>query len=112
MRDQSEVPFFAIEEALERTAGKYDGSITREQFAVILYRYAVYKGYDTAADGAAAESFRDADQVSGWAEEAVAWAVDAGLLTGKGNQTLDPAGTATRAEAAQLLQRFAQLAEP
>ena len=30
MRDQSEVPFFAIEEALERTAGKYDGSITRE----------------------------------------------------------------------------------
>ena len=82
------------------------------QFAVILYRYAVYKGYDTAADGAAAESFRDADQVSGWAEEAVAWAVDAGLLTGKGNQTLDPAGTATRAEAAQLLQRFAQLAEP
>ena len=81
--------------------------ITREQMALILYRYAQYKGYDTSATDAL-NGFADAGAVSGWAEDAVAWAVGAGLMEGKGGDVLDPAGTATRAEAAAILARFCQ----
>ena len=81
--------------------------ITREQMALILYRYAQYKGYDTSATGAL-DGFADAGAVSGWAEDAVAWAVGAGLMEGKGGDMLDPTGTATRAEAAAILTRFCQ----
>ena len=81
--------------------------ITREQMALILYRYAQYKGYDTSATGAL-DGFADTGAVSGWAEDAVALAVGAGLMEGKGGDVLDPAGTATRAEAAAILARFCQ----
>ena len=81
--------------------------ITREQMALSLYRYAQYKGYDTSATGAL-NGFADAGAVSGWAEDAVAWAVGAGLMEGKGGDMLDPTGTATRAEAAAILARFCQ----
>ena len=81
--------------------------ITREQMALILYRYAQYKGYDTSATDAL-NGFADAGAVSSWAEDAVAWAVGAGLMEGKGGDVLDPAGTATRAEAAAILTRFCQ----
>ena len=59
-------------------------SITREQMAAILYRYAQYKGEDTSAAGSL-ESFTDGAATSGWAKEAMAWAVGAGVLGGKGN---------------------------
>ena len=81
--------------------------ITREQAAAILYRYAGYKTYDVTATGEL-NGFADADEISGWAEDAMSWAVGAGLLNGKNGGLLDPTGTATRAEAAAILARFCQ----
>ena len=77
--------------------------ITREQLAAILYRYGGYKGRDLAADG---DLTRFADQPSDWAREAVEWAVDAGVLSGRADGRLDPRGSATRAEAAVMLTRY------
>ena len=82
-------------------------NLTREQLAVMLYRYAQNKGYDLSAQGDLT-AFVDGDQTSDWAQEAVQWAVGAGLLTGKGQKTLAPTGTATRAELATILMRFCE----
>lgn len=80
-------------------------SITREQIAVLLFNYAEYKGYDlTPANDLSA--FSDAGSTSFWAQASMKWAVGNGLLSGKGNDTLDPTGTATRAEIATILMRF------
>ena len=89
--------------------GKFgpEDNITREQMALILYGYAQYKGYDVSASGELS-SFTDGASTSGWAAEAVRWAVGSGLLSGKGGGVLDPQGTATRAEVASILMRFAQ----
>ena len=76
--------------------------ITREQFVAILYRYAAYKGLQTTAS-ASLSAFADAASVSGWAVDAVHWAVGSGRMNGK-NGRIDPAGLTTRAEAAALLQ--------
>ena len=75
--------------------------ITREQFVTILYRHAAYKGLQTTAS-ASLSAFADAASVSGWAVDAVRWAVGSGLMNGK-NGRIDPAGLTTRAEAAALL---------
>ena len=83
------------------------GAITREQMAAMLYRYAQYKGYDVTGS-AGLSGYADADSVSSWAEYAVAWAVDAGLISGVGNNTLNPQGSATRAEIATILMRFVE----
>lgn len=84
--------------------GPEDG-ITREQMAVILFRYAQFLGTDTSGrDGLT--GFSDSGTVSSWAREAVAWAVDQGIISGMPDGTLVPTGTATRAEAAAMLQRF------
>ena len=84
-----------------------DGDITREQMAVMLYRYAQYKDYDVTGS-ADLSGYADADSVSSWAQYAVAWAVDAGLISGVGNNTLNPQGSATRAEIATILMRFVE----
>ena len=80
-----------------------EAPITREQLAAILYRYGTYRGHDMGADG---DLSRFADQPSGWAREAVAWAVGAGVLTGRSGGRLDPLGSAARAEAAVMLTRY------
>ena len=81
-----------------------EGTITREQLAVMLYRYAGSpESSGTALDCA------DADQISDWAYMAMHWAVSNGIISGKGNDTLDPQGSATRAEVAQMLYRFVNL---
>ena len=79
--------------------------ITREQLAVILYRYCKFKGRDLTAVGDLSV-FQDAGKVSSWAKDAMAWANGSGLITGKSETTLDPKGSATRAEAATVLMRF------
>lgn len=79
--------------------------ITREQFAVILRNYAQFAGQDTAA-GAFQASFTDADTISDWALDAMQWANANGLIHGRTPTSLAPRGTATRAEAAAILQRF------
>ena len=78
--------------------------ITREQLAAIFYRYASHKGYDMSAVGSL-EQFSDKDKASSWALDALKWAIGSGLMNGKGN-TLDPTGTATRAEIAAMLHRL------
>lgn len=80
------------------------GVITREQLATILYRYAKQKGYDV-SKSAALTAFSDADKVSGYAAEAMQWAVAEGLLQGS-NGRLNPQGSATRAQVATILMRF------
>ncbi len=85
-----------------------EDDITREQMALMLYRYAQYKGYDTTQSGADVQNFTDYKDISDWALEGVTWAVNAGLLNGKGNGILDPTGDATRAEVAQILMNFCE----
>ena len=95
--------------------GYTDGSfrplepITREQLAAILRRYAGLLGNDV-SQTAALDAFPDAAQVSGWAREDLAWAVEAKLLNGvrtnDGMTYLQPQGSAVRSQAAALLNRF------
>ncbi len=92
-----------------KNKGISDGSapnrnITREQLAAMLYRYAGEP--DGTADLSA---YTDAGSVSAYAEKAVQWCVKNGILTGKTSSTLAPKATATRAECAAMLQRFASL---
>lgn len=82
-------------------------TITREQMAAILYRYARYKGYDVSAR-AQLSRYSDASQVASYATEPMSWAVGSGLITGTSGTTLSPAGSATRAQAAVILARFCQ----
>lgn len=86
------------------TFGPLD-DITREQMVVILYRYSNYKGYDVSSDGILI-GFADSTDTSDWAEAAMKWAVGTGLIQGKGNDVLDPLGTAIRAEVAQIFMNF------
>lgn len=80
--------------------GPYD-PITREQLAVMLWRY----------DGCPVSSgttltFTDADRISDYAHDALGWAVNRGILSGRGGGILDPKGQATRAEVAAVLMRY------
>ena len=76
-------------------------SITREQLAVMLWRYA---GSPAATDKEL--HFTDADKAGGYALEALRWAVESGVMSGRGGGILDPKGLVTRAQAAQMLINF------
>ena len=82
-------------------------NITREQLATILFRYAEAKGYDVSAR-ADLSAYPDADQIQSYAAESVAWAVAEGLIQGFEDNTLRPAGNATRAQIATILMRFCE----
>lgn len=88
-----------------------DASITREQLATMLLRYAEYKSYDTSGRSDLSD-FTDADQIGGWAKEALSWANAAGLIYGRSENTIAPQGTATRAEIATILMRFLESVAP
>ncbi len=79
--------------------------ITREQMAAILYNYADYKGMDTSAR-ADLSGYSDADAISSWATEVLAWANAEGYVNGMTATTLDPQGSATRAQVAAIFERF------
>lgn len=83
-------------------------SLTREQLAAVLYRYAAYRGADLTVRGDLS-AFADAAQISAYARDAVSWANAAGLLQGVRPDTLSPGGTVTRAQLATILQRLAGL---
>ena len=83
------------------------GTITREQLAVMLYRYAQYKGYDVSKT-ADLSGYADQDKLSDWAAQAVQWACGSGLMTGRSAAQLAPEGTLTRAEAATMLKAFCE----
>ncbi len=100
-------------------SGLGDGSfgigknITRQDLAVMLYKYAKMKGYSLDAEDGKINQFADGNKVSDYAKIAMNWAVTNGVLSGKGTAgkpistfRLDPAGTATRAECAAMLRNF------
>lgn len=84
-----------------------NNALTREQLALILYRFAQYKGYDVTGTSDLA-AYADGSSVSGWAAEAMGWAVDAGLISGVGGNQIAPTGTASRAQVAQILMNFCE----
>lgn len=89
--------------------GKFgpNDTITREQMAAILYRYASYKGYDVTKT-ADLSKFTDASQVGVFAKAAMQWANAEGLINGTSTTKLSPKSGATRAEVATILMRFCE----
>ena len=85
-----------------------DDPVTREQLALMLYRYAQNLGLSTAGRDTL-RSFYDSWTISPWAEDAMAWAVDSGILSGRPGGLLDPSGLTTRAEAAVMLRQLVAL---
>jgi hypothetical protein len=79
-----------------------DDLITREQAVTMLYRYAG----EPDADASTLNGFVDAAGVSDYAQAAMAWATQAGIITGKNNVSLAATDTATRAEVAVMAKRF------
>ena len=80
--------------------------VTREQLAALLYRYAQDNGMDVTQGGMAVREYSDYESISDYARPAMQWAVNAQIMKGTSSDTLSPAGTATRAQAASLMQRF------
>ncbi len=83
--------------------------ITREQLAAVLYRCAAHQGADVSGR-TDLTGYTDASAISGWAADAMAWAVQAGLLQGRSATALVPGGTSTRAELAAVLMRYCGMA--
>jgi len=103
--------FAAIQWAFENDiASGYDGSfypdanITREQMAVMLYRYAQHEGLDVsgAAEGSL-QKFSDYDSISDWAMEPIQWAMSNSIVSGNNDGSFAPAANATRAQAAKMV---------
>ena len=97
--------------------GKFDpySPVTREQMAAIFYRFANYVekyGYTTYRtvgfdwNYSTKLTFKDADKVSSWAKDAVAWCVKNGILYGDARNNVNPQYSTTRAEGAAILTRF------
>ena len=84
---------------------KPNTAITREQLAAILMNYSAYKGEDVNAR-ASLDAYSDAENVSTWATDTMSWAVAEGYITGMTADTLQPQGSATRAQVAAILERF------
>jgi len=85
-----------------------DEKVSREQMAVIIYRYADYCGYDVKAE-ADIKGYEDYESIADYAADAFEYAVASGLLKGKTQSTLNPADFGTRAEVATILMRFFEL---
>ncbi len=84
--------------------------VTREQVVTFLCRYAGFTGMDTTATGDLS-AYADADLVSDYALPAMSWAVEQGIITGMGEDTLSPGASSTRAQIATMLMRFLTLGE-
>ena len=87
--------------------GKFypDQVVSRQELAAFLYRYAEYKGYDVSKI-ADLSQYADAGKIGSWALTNVMWAVGNGIITGTSADTLNPTGTASRAELATMFNRF------
>ncbi len=86
-----------------------DAPVTREEIATMLYRFVQYLGVDVSGVSADLSAFSDGSKTSGWASDAMTWAVGAGLFQGDQNGALNPTGEATRAEVAALTTRLVEL---
>ena len=84
-----------------------NAAVTREQLAAILHRYAQHKGYDVSiGESTNILSYSDFASISEYAISAMQWACGEGIITGVTGSTLEPQGTATRAQSAAILMRF------
>ena len=72
----------------------------------MLYQYAKLNGFNTSVEAGKIDKFKDASKVSSWAKEAMNWAVTQGIVSGTGDNRLDPLGVASRAECAAILSKF------
>ena len=80
-------------------------NITREQMITMLYRYAVFKGYDVNELSDLSE-FKDSFNISKYAVNPVKWAVETGIITGLDNNVILPLNNASRAQIATMIMRF------
>lgn len=83
-----------------------EDNVTREQLVVLLWRYA-----GSPAGAADLSAFNDRSNISDWAYDAMKWAVDKGLIRGYSDNTINPKGSATRAEVASIIRRFVEAAQ-
>ncbi len=96
------------------TDGYEDGTfrptkaVTRAEAVTMLQRFAYLSGVDTTSASDGVSTFPDGEKAPEWSLGALNWALERGLLTGRSDGTLDPAGTATRAELAAILMRYIQ----
>ena len=97
-----------IVEGASKTRFDPNALVTREQMVAILYRYAKTFGVSF-AKSADLSRYTDRSRISGYAVEAMAWAVGNGVIKGSTSTTISPKGTATRAEVATVLMRFVRL---
>ena len=74
----------------------------------MLCRFARHEGYDTTQGGIAIREYADYGQISGYALEAMDWAVNIGLINGTSSSTLSPQGQAARAQVAEIFMRFCE----
>ncbi|MBQ6262801.1 MAG: S-layer homology domain-containing protein, partial [Clostridia bacterium] len=79
--------------------------ITREQLGTMLFRFSSSAPVSV-PERADLTSFEDDEKVSGWADEALKWAVEAGLINGTGGNVLSPDGKATREQFAAIIERY------
>ena len=86
-------------------------NISREQMALMLFRYAKFYGLELTWDEQVLEKFSDNAEISSWAREAMAWAVGRELIVGYGDDRVDPSGLTTRAQTASTIMRFHQMLE-
>lgn len=94
-----------IVEGTSQTTFSPNAEVTREQMATFLYRYAKFMGKDVTVSGSPLSDFQDADVISAYAVDAMAWAASRGILIGTG-KGLEPKGVATRAQGAQILMNY------
>lgn len=88
-----------------------DENITREQLATLIYRYARSAGYDVSVgEDTNILSYTDYSEMSEYAIPAISYVVGAGIMNGKSDAEFAPKDTATRAEIAAVVMRFAKLA--
>ncbi len=95
-----------VSEGIGDDAFDPEGTLTREQAAVLFSRFKAYKEGLPSLNLNWLNSFIDRASISSWAEEGIAWAVQEGVLSGRGGAVLDPQGRCIRAELAQLIQNY------
>ena len=98
------------EKADTRGLGKLQAKVSRQQMISALYNYAGVKKAEAPIEDMAIRKFTDYNQVSEQDYDAMSWAVENSLISGKGPEggpmRLDPQGAVTRAEAAEILMKF------
>ncbi len=87
-------------------------SVTREQLALILSKFAATLGNEISFDPAALDEYADRDRVHAWAYDALCWAKGIGLISGMTETTIAPRDGSTRAQAAVMLTKFIDIFMP